>query len=202
MYNPGTFRQEKERMRTENEANRTGEQKKEAEQIRQRRADYDLLPNGVKAEMEELEVFNAFAEVAAEAKIDACSGLNKVAPEPDIYCTRSGVGHYFELGEIIDQSVAKSLGVAIKHDKCTGGAFSQDLPIAYIILKKSSKSYQTRGVPVDLLLYYRTQSPPPSSLLSALLHHNTPALRALVTGMKFQGVWIFDFTKRRILWKS
>jgi hypothetical protein len=100
MYNPEKFRKDKEILRAEIEANRTPKQKIEAERIRAQRAAYNALPNNRKTEIEELEVFNAFAAVVAEARIDSDSGRNAVNPEPDIRCTVAGAVHYFEIGEM------------------------------------------------------------------------------------------------------
>jgi hypothetical protein len=202
MYNRENFREKRERLRAEIEANRTPEEKVEAEQIRAQRAAYNALSNGMKTEIEELEVFNAFAGVVGEARIDSDSGINAVKPEPDIYCTVAGTRHYFELGEITDRPVAKSMADAIKHDEPRGCAFSQDRPFAYIIEKKRSRLYTTSGAPLELLLYYRTQSPPPSSHFGELLNNTASDLQALVTSGPFQRVWIFDFSKKRVLWHS
>jgi len=202
MHNPEKFGRERERLRSEIDANRTPEQRLEAEQVRAVRASYDALSNGKKKEQGELQVFNAFAAVASEAHIDPSSGFNANFPEPDIRCTVAGDRHYFELGEITDQSVAKSLADAIKHDLPKGSAFSQDRPFAHIIEKKCRKSYRANGAPVDLLLYYRTQAPPPLSLLGELLKNNASTLEALVVGGRFQRVWIFDFLKRHVLWSD
>jgi hypothetical protein len=202
MYNPEKFRKEREGLLAQNEANRTPEQKIEAEKIRARRAAYNALPNSRKTEIEELEVFNTFAAVVAEAGIDSDSGINAVRPEPDIRCTVAGARHYFELGEITDQPAARSMADAIRHDEPRGCAFSQDRPFAYIIGKKRSRSYATSGAPVELLLYYRTESPPPSWHFEELLNSTEPDIQALVTRGPFQRVWIFDFSEKRAMWHS
>jgi hypothetical protein len=160
------------------------------------------LPNSRKTEIEELQVFETFAAVAAEARVDPGSAISGVRSEPDILCTVAHARHYFELGEITDPTVAKSMADAIKQDGPRGCAFSQDRPFAYIIEKKRSRSYTTSGAPVELLLYYRTQSPPLRSHFAELLSNSGPDLQALVTSGRFQRVWIFDFSEQRILWHS
>jgi hypothetical protein len=85
--------------------------------IRARRAAYNALPNSRKTKIEEMRVFDVFAAVAAEARIDADSGINAAKPEPDIRCTVAGTRYYFELGEITDRPVAKSMADAIKYDE-------------------------------------------------------------------------------------
>lgn len=202
MPNPGNFRKERERLLAESEANRTPKQKIEAERIRARRAAYGALSNSRKTEIEELEVFTAFAAVVAEARIDLGSGINAVSPEPDIRCTVAGAPHYFELGEITDQPMAKSTADAIKYDEARTCAFSQERPFAYVIEKKRSRPYTTGGAPVELLLYYRTQPPPPASHFKALLNNTAFDLQALVASGQFQRVWIFDFSEKCLLWRQ
>jgi hypothetical protein len=202
MYNPETFRDERRRLLADIGASRTPEQKRETEKIRARRSAYSALSNSRKTEIEELDVFNAFASVAAEARIDSGSGVNATRPEPDIRCTVTRARHYFELGEITDPSVSKSMADAFKHHEHRGCSHSQDRPFAYIIEKKRGRSYTTSGASVELLLYYRTQSPPPSSHFEELLNKSTSDLQALVTGGPFQRVWMFDFSEKRVLWHS
>src|SRR5437660_12715478 len=102
MYNREEFRRKRYWLRAEIEANRTPEERARADQIRAQRAAFEALPNNKKTEIEELEVFNAFAAVA-EAGIDSGSGVNGCSPEPDIRCGIRSEVHYFELGEITDQ---------------------------------------------------------------------------------------------------
>jgi hypothetical protein len=151
--------------------------------------------------LEELDIFNSFA-ASGTADIDAGSGVNRPSPEPDIYCTVLGAGCYFELGEITDRPVSKSMAAAMKRDEITGCAFSQDRPLEHIVKKKAGRKYQTSGRPVDLLLYYRTQPAPPRSHFAELLQQNMPLLNGLVVGGQFRLVWVFDFTKKVVLWHS
>jgi hypothetical protein len=187
-------------LRAEIEANRTPEERIEAEQIRAQRAAYEALSNSRKQEISELEVFNAFAAVA-EARIDSGSGFNTIPREPDIRCGE-GALHYFELGEVTDKSVAHSMAVALRDDEVTGSPFSQDQPFANIIEKKRGQTYTTNWAPVELLLYYQTQHPPLAWHFEKLLANSMADLEALVTTGPFQRVWIFDFAKRQVLWHS
>ncbi len=91
---------------------------------------------------------------------------------------------------------------ALKHYEPRGTAFSQTEPFAYIIRKKYTRTYPTNGALVELVLYYRNQSPPFPSYLTELLTSNAINLKALVDGGPFQRVWIFDFGKKQVLWRS
>jgi hypothetical protein len=114
-----------------------------------------------------------------------------------IRCAITAELHYFELGEITDQSVAQCTADALKYDEPRGTAFSQAEPFAYIIGKKRTKTYTTNGAPVDLVLYYRNQSPPFAAHFSELLESSMADVEALVTSGPFQRLWIFDFAKKR-----
>jgi len=201
MYDPEVSRQEHNRLRAQIEANRTPEQRAEADQIRAQRAAYDALPNHAKTALEELEVFDAFV-VAGQIAVDLGSRANAPTPEPDIRCTITGRVHYFELGEITDQSVARATADALKYDEPCGTAFSQAEPFTYIIGRKRNKTYSTSGAPVELVLYYRTQSPPWPQYFADLLASSLAELDALVTDGPFHRVWIFDFCHNAILWHS
>ncbi len=202
MPTPEEFRKERARLLARIEANRTPEARIVAKQFREQRAYWDALPNGRKTEIEEMDVFTAFAAAAPEARVESGSGTNAVSPEPDIRCTVSGERHYFELGEIIDPPVAESMAHAIRRNEPRPCAFSQDRPFSYITAKKRSRPYRTSGAPVELLLYYRTQSPPEPLVFDKLVNNAALDLQALVTSGPFQRVWIFDFSQKRVLWHS
>jgi len=194
------FRQERGRIRVEIERNRTPEQRQYSDDLRARRAAYDALPGGVKKEINELEVFRAFAKVAP-VSIDATSERNAAPPEPDVCCTIDGITYYFELGEITDQPVARSTAIALKTDEPTGCAFSQDVPFASILSNKATKKYLTSGAPVDLLLYYRKQYPPWKQYFSGMVNANENHIRAVLKSNAgpFDRLWIFDFWEDRVL---
>src|SRR5665213_3386201 len=201
MHDPEAYRQERARLRAEIEASRTPEQKAEADQIRAQRAGYESLPNGTKTELEEREVFDAFA-AAARIAVDPNSRANAPIPEPDIRCTITGALHYFELGEITGQPVARVAADSLRYDEPRGTAFSQTEPFAYIIGKKRTRTYVTNGAPVELVLYYRTQHAPWPADFADLLANSMTDLDALVIGGPFQCVWRFDFVKSTVLWHS
>jgi hypothetical protein len=201
MYDPEEYRQQRNRLRAQIEANRTPEQRAELDQIRAQRAAYEALPNHAKTALEELEVFDAFV-VAAQIAVDKGSRANAPTPEPDIRCTITGGAHYFELGEITDRPMARAAADALKHDETRVTAFSQVEPFTYILGTKRNKTYSTSGAPVDLVLYYRTQSPPWPQYFAELLSSNMAEVDALVTDGPFQRVWVFDFSHNAILWHS
>jgi hypothetical protein len=200
MHSRDRYRQERDRLRAEIERNRTPEEQQRADELRARRAAYDALPGDAKKEINELQVFRAFAKIAPIG-IEANSELNVVPPEPDICCSVDGSPYYFELGEITDQGVARNYAIALKTDEPTGGAFSQDMPFAAILSSKATKTYVTSGVPVDLLLYYRKQYPPWERDFAEIVNASARDLHVVLkqNGGPFNRLWIFDFWEDRIL---
>jgi hypothetical protein len=203
MYSKDQYRQEGNRLRAEIERNRTPQQLQHADELRTRRAAYDALPGDAKKEMNELQVFRAFAK-AAPIWIEVNSDRNVAPPEPDIRCSIDGSPYYFELGEITDRGVARNYAIALKTDEQTGGAFSQKIPFASILSSKATKTYVTSGAPVDLLLYYRKQYPPWDEYFSEMVNASARDLTAelKLNGGPFDRLWIFDFWEDRILLSS
>lgn len=110
-------------------------------------------------EKREQKVFTAFAK---------CSGLNiNVAsikscqpPQPDIHCTIDGSGYFFELAEVVSRVQAQALN--------TKGFFNSPFPdpdqlgthaMVNILRQKRTKTYETEGSSVDLLLYFDKDFP-------------------------------------------
>lgn len=102
----------------------------------------------------EWRTFGAFARVA-RLDVDPRTIENREPPEPDIRCLTSGVLHYFELGEVVDQTLARTAGMASKEGQdIFGGSLSQLAPLRRIFEQKCSKTYVTNGRSLDLLLHY------------------------------------------------
>lgn len=201
---------DRERVRREHEtrcadidAIRTPDEKKVAEQIKAQRAAYEALAKDEQQTREEIEVFDAFA-AASEVSIDRGSAAKGDADrhEPDIRCSIKGKLRYFELCRVIDRDVARITGNALSRMKVLGTQFSQTEPFVYAIQKKCKKAYETSGAPVELVLYYRYQSPPPSQQFAELIESSMTDLEALIARGPFKRVWIFDFAKVQILWRS
>jgi len=203
MYNAEEFRAYRNRLSAEIEADRTPEETAQADETRAQRAAYEALPNETQKELKELEVFNAFADVN-ELHVDSGSATNAKPPKPDIMCTINGEPRYFELGEIADQQAAQCAANALKRMELQGTVFgySQVEPFYYIVQKKCRTTYETSGVPVELILYYRSQSPPPRLQFEELLQRSMACLESVVSRRQFQSLWIYDFAKKRTLWHS
>jgi hypothetical protein len=149
-------------------------------------------------ERRELEIFLAFARVCP-LNIDLNSASNEKEALPDISCAINGKTHYFELGRVLDEGLAKRLDYSLKTGQITGGAFSQDGPLIRIVQQKSKKTYPVPKDSLDLLIYYDEQVPLPD----ALYDETRSTLMILVQDMtlfgKWNRVWFYDHFLREIL---
>src|ERR1700732_1285824 len=110
-------------------------------------------------EASEQRVFLEFVR-AANLTVDSATVRNEKPPLPDISCNIGGTPYLFELGEIIDQDLAADIHTAQKQKVDAEGGWSSEIgPLIRIMRKKASTTYTTNGAPIDLLLYYETQSP-------------------------------------------
>jgi hypothetical protein len=112
-----------------------------------------------------------------------------------------GRSYYFELGEIADAGLAMNYSHSLKTGEITGGAFSQEMPLIELIRKKTGRSYETNGTPVDLVLYYDKQYPH-EQVLAEYISKYSSEIEALISAVPFQRVWIFDHSNRKVLWRS
>jgi hypothetical protein len=123
-------------------------------------------------------------------------------PLPDIRCVNAGKLACFELGETVDQSLAKAGGIARKNKEDTYGGFV-DLPhvsVERMIAQKCGKSYTTNGCPLDLVLYFCKQFPI-ESLLNGYLDRSRGRLIQYVQQSQFNSVTIYDKWQKRVLAK-
>lgn len=99
-------------------------------------------------------MFSGFAAQSG-LEIDHASIASCSPPLPDIRCTISGTPYFFELAEVVPQEQAQALA--------TKGVYTTGFPdtaekgpkaMEAIIRRKQTKTYQTDGAPVDLLLYF------------------------------------------------
>jgi len=104
-------------------------------------------------------IFRADGLEAAGLTLDLNSITNDEPPQLDIKCSVEGTPYYFELDEIADAELAMNYSRSLKTFDITGGVFSQEMPLIEMIRKKTARSYETNGAPVDLVLYYDKQYP-------------------------------------------
>jgi hypothetical protein len=65
---------------------------------------------------------------------------------------------------------------------------------------KCKKSYSTKGLPVDLLLYYDKQYPLERATLELM---QSAEVSEFIAGSKYKRVWIYhdDWPSGRVLWR-
>ena len=159
---------------------------------RKRRA-WETLRSDQKKLYTEWWTFGKFSRVAT-LDIDPRTIENRQPPEPDIRCTVSLTVSYFELGEITDQRLAQSAGIAAKRgDETHAGPFSQMEPLFRIFDQKCSKHYDTKGQPLHLLLHYSVgHQVPHSSLLRSEISEHRQETAAKLRNSPFSSLWIYD----------
>lgn len=167
----------------------------------ERRRAYNALPGAEKKRIAEMKVFSSFAQTAQLA-IDSVTVHSEEPPKPDIFCKIDGRDYYFELGEVTDCELAGQLGQASKTMEPAPGPFSQEEPFAYMLQEKTKKTYETGGVPVDLVLYFDKQYPMIEGIREHVAKYATE-LGLLVSSGPFERVWIYSHCDGGVvLWQS
>ncbi|MGA2651984.1 MAG: hypothetical protein ABSF28_15740 [Terracidiphilus sp.] len=160
--------------------------------VKRRRAMHDLTSDQAK-EYREWQTFKRFAKASA-LDIDPRTIKNRKAPEPDILCEVSGIGHYFELGTVVDEKVAKGAGDAARNglDIHAGWCSPSDAP-QRMIEQKCAKTYPTNGLAVSLLLHYdvNLQVPHPNAVEAVVADSRQVALKQFQAS-QFDAIWFFD----------
>ena len=147
----------------------------------------------------EMAVFKSFAS-ASGIGVDEGSAKNHLPNAPDIRCTISGLSRFFELGEIINEEVAAKINPK-RQASAPGFSFSQEIPFVEIIAKKKSKTYQTAGDPVDLILHFDLRLGS-KSVVRGQIEKHAALLESLIADGPFSGVWIFDEWTKTIVWSK
>jgi hypothetical protein len=123
-------------------------------------------------------------------------------PFPDIRCVSGGKPAYFELGETVDETLAKAAGIARKNQEDVYGGFVDPphVSVERMIAQKCGKSYTTNGCPLDLVLYF-SRLFPIESLLNGYLEQSRGRLIQYIQQSQFNSVWIYDKWQKRVLAK-
>jgi hypothetical protein len=167
--------------------------------VKKCRAHSELTSDQAK-EYREWRTFNRFAKASA-LDINPRTIENRKAPEPDIFCDVSGSGHYFELGTVVDENVAKGAGDAARKGLDIHAGFCSPLDaLQRMIEQKCSKTYQTNGLLVSLLLHYdvNLQVPHPNAVEAVISDSRQVALQQFQAS-QFDAIWFFDGWENRVL---
>ncbi|HET9177925.1 MAG TPA: hypothetical protein VFQ24_06165 [Terriglobia bacterium] len=166
--------------------------------IRVRRSEYERMSSNDRKRMGELRVFMGFASVSG-LSIDLSSVESIDSPFPDIRCNLSGSPYFFELAEVTDENLARRYNESLRTRKITGGSYSHDEPlIKRIITFKSQKNYQTKGAPIDLVLYYWKQTPHRADVTNTVSKLR-PVFEQLRSSTSFSRIWLYEHPVPKVL---
>jgi len=165
----------------------------------ERDALWNSLSSDERQQAEESRVFVSFAN-ATGIVAAPFAHINENPPRPDIRISIGGRDYYFELGEITDEKLAKSISDSLKTKTVSGCALSGDEPLEKMLKKKCEKTYETGGAPIDLLLYYWRQGPYEESI-DNYLRTNCRDIEARFRSSQFNKIWIYDWPSGKVLLK-
>lgn len=122
-------------------------------------------------------------------------------PAPDLACRIGESVEYFELGEIIEEDLARSASEAEKHHaKSWGGTVSLWPAVESIFLRKCEKLYASQARPLSLLLHYgigRQASFWP--FLQPEIESRSPWIMDCLSNSPFTAMWLYDAHAGEIL---
>lgn len=141
-----------------------------------------------------------------------------VPPSPDFECIVDGKKRLFELGEVLDSSLAEGLAFSAKEaqrksDALADGAqadaesidasgcrsFSANGSLLRMLGKKLTTKYIGNGIPSDLLLFYDQQSPyGPCEFLFECAAQFVP----LMAGSSFENTWLFHLPTAQVMGRA
>lgn len=155
-----------------------------------------VLTGNDKREAFELSTFYEFA-IAAGLAVESAD--NAKPRYPDIRCLIGGEEYWFELGQIIDATLARAIHTDWPKDP-TSFSFEQKEPFLRMIEKKAAAQYETNGRPVDFVLHF--EQPPDRTALKRHFQEHAIALNDLMLRGPFSRIWIYDGFSKSVLWKS
>ncbi len=153
----------------------------------------------------ERRVFLQFVK-AANIHVEEDSVESRPEPEPDIRCIWAGESVYFELARLLDREAPKlrvrALKIAPQQVAVDPKRFG--LPERDMLRTKLSKSYQTDGLPLELLLYFDAENPLVAGTIPPFdfAMHARTVMAPLLTPMPahIRRVWVFERYRGSVLW--
>ena len=160
----------------------------------------------------ELSVFLEFAKVAG-TPIDTSTVETCKPPKPDIRCICAGEPVYFELSCILGNDFMRRYrNKVLKNARenrpppqlSSADASRVNLPERDTLQEKLSKTYQTGGVPLELLLYYDAEhlmvlgSIPPIDFEWLASEVMVPLLTPMPSHIR--RVWVFERYRNSVMW--
>ena len=154
----------------------------------------------------ELTVFAEFAAAALCGERHD-GGESCVPPEPDIFFRSSRNPRYFELGRLLDTEHSRTVLKALRQAPAcvTPDLTKIKLPEREVLQAKLLKTYDSRGLPIELLLYFDAEhrhlegSLPPIDFPVHAEFVMVPLLRASMGA--FSRVGVFERYRHSVLWQ-
>ena len=121
-------------------------------------------------------------------------------PPPDLECHLAGKSHFFELGEIIQEDIAKALAPHTRRQITEARIPLARVwdPLERMLTKKLNKVYNSQARPISLLLYYAS-SPSFWKYLQPIVREREEAIQMIFERSVFDSMWLFDAAKNEIL---
>ena len=183
-------------------------------EIRKQRFPEHLWPGDLdNASIDEWWILLEFLEAAGSPAQVAPTKLRP--PSPDFQSVFAGNSRLFELGEILDSSLAKGLAhsgkeaqrkmealskgdlAAAASIKTAGGRmFSANGALSRMLEKKLTHNYECNGIPGDLVLFYDQQVP--YGPFEFILENEVAVAQAL-RASAFENIWLFHLPEARII---
>jgi hypothetical protein len=159
---------------------------------------------GTKAQHER-SLFLEFAR-AARLQVEEPSVEVRQPPEPDIRCICEGQPVYFELARLLDQGMQRLRLKAMRNapQPVTCDPKDVGLPERDVLRPKLSKTYSTRGVPLELLLYFDAENwlVAGVDVTGDFPWHARHVMEPLLSPMPahIRRVWVFERYRNSVLW--
>jgi hypothetical protein len=145
-------------------------------------------------DLHERDIFRRFVR-AAGLHVEPRSVRSSKPPNPDISCRLDDIPYYFELTRMVHPGSAELMGRHLSQLGRTGSApslgfdtYDDRAALRETIERKASKTYQTHGRPVMLLIYIDGALHPPRmlpALASTILEEQGPKRH-------WAGIWLYD----------
>ncbi len=148
--------------------------------------------------------FGRFASVEMGVERTSATTLdpNSCSPSaPDVACSIQGKMEFFELGEVVEQSLASAASHAERErNSVFGGAVDIWAPLEYVLHQKCSKEYCPAASPLHLVLYYGPgRQPSFAPFLAHRLTENEQWIGKRVAAGPFTKVFLYDDHERLVL---
>ena len=164
----------------------------------------ELLGRKNRKLLHEWEVFSSFSQTAGlsiePADVDMLDPNSPYPPPPDIECHFAYGSLFFELGEILQEDIAKA-----SSPKTRRSIVAPSVPLIRIwdtlqemLNKKLRKCYDPEARPISLLLYYAS-GPSFWEFLRPIIIEKTQDIQAIFEACAFENIWLFDVNQREVL---